>query len=557
MKPNLYILNSIEEFEDCKNDIRTCDQIIYTSELLGLQLKKIECKFCYESFFKYINVEEVNEIKYNCLDKCYEISQKLDYDLTNDLKKEFGYSFSVYGPFVCYSSVIIANVQILSKIIDLKKEHFNEFIIYDRKSANFFDSGSNLSDLLKSSYLNYRELKLIPNYKSDYCFKKYFSFDYFVRLYEFTKWRLFILKNNLLNYNLNKHYFIRPLYDSKNYLKEINKKIKLVDFIDYLKNIEQSDVNLYFKEVSVVLDDEIYNKYFLNLSREINNKKKELFGRLRSLIKFLANNKVHGFSWGNSPCQFTEISILVSALQQKYPVFGFQHGGSYIDQIYPYHYHSDFMRCTSYYSYSFLKNDFSLYKKELNDIQVIPFGKKVNSLKKKIHDNEILYIPTNSIDLYQGTILRSLPNELLNVQLEILKKLNNLDNLRFKANAKPFPGATIKNSFFLLEKNKYKNINYILNTPLKSYLKKRVPGLVIFDLPSTPVYEILHTKSQVILYLDFVNPYTEEALNLLSKRVHICNSVEQINSCIERYISNTLKLKYNEEYFRRYVNSRI
>ena len=75
-------------------------------------------------------------------------------------------------------------------------------------------------------------------------------------------------------------------------------------------------------------------------------------------------------------CQFSEISVLISALQQKYNVLGFQHGGSYIDQICPYHYHSDFMRCTSYYSYSFLKSDLSLYKKEMCDIQVIPFGKK-------------------------------------------------------------------------------------------------------------------------------------------------------------------------------------
>ena len=44
--------------------------------------------------------------------------------------------------------LFIATVQILRRIIELKKEHFNECIIYDRKLANFFDSGSNLSDLL-------------------------------------------------------------------------------------------------------------------------------------------------------------------------------------------------------------------------------------------------------------------------------------------------------------------------------------------------------------------------------------------------------------------------
>ena len=40
LKSKLYILNSIEEFQDCKKDIRNGDKIIYTSELLGLQLKE-------------------------------------------------------------------------------------------------------------------------------------------------------------------------------------------------------------------------------------------------------------------------------------------------------------------------------------------------------------------------------------------------------------------------------------------------------------------------------------------------------------------------------------
>ena len=106
-------------------------------------------------------------------------------------------------------------------------------------------------------------------------------------------------------------------------------------------------------------------------------------------------------------------------------------------------------------------------------------------------------------------------------------------------------------------KNKYKNLNYIQNTSLKTYLKKRVPGLVVFDLPSTPIYEILSTKTQVILYLDSVNPFTEEALNLLNKRVYTCSTLEEVNNCIDMYSSNTLKFKYNNEYYSRFVNSRI
>ena len=391
MKPKLYILNSIEEFQDCKNDIRNCDQIIYTSELLGLQLKKIGCDFNYESFFKHSKVEDVNAIKYNCLDECYRISKKLDSELANDLKKEFGHSFSVYGPFVYYSSVIIATVQILNKFIASKKQEFKEINIYDRKLVNFFDSGSKLSDLMALNYVVYRNFKVKSDKTSKKLFKNYFRTEIYFRLYDLIKWRIFIFKNNILNYNSEKHFFIRPLYDLKNFIKENNKDVKLIDFLRFFGKIKKSNVNLNFELDTFDSKDKIYSVYFINISKEINRRKKELFGRLSNLIKNLENKKINGFSWGNSPCQFTEKSSLISALQEIYPVIGFQHGGSYVDQVYPYHYHSDFFRCTSFYSYGFIKNDLSSYIDETQDIRIIPLGKKPLYMQSKISKKYPLY----------------------------------------------------------------------------------------------------------------------------------------------------------------------
>ena len=357
-----------------------------------------------------------------------------------------------------------------------------------------------------------------------------------------------------MNYDLEKHYFIRPLYDSKEYLREINKNTKLIDFIFLLKKIKSSDVNLDYTVDLNVSEDKIYKKYFFILSKQINKKKKVLFGRLKNLIEYFKSKKIKSFSWGNSPCQFSEKSILISALKEKYPVYGFQHGGSYVDQIYPYHYHSDFFRCTSYYSYGFRKNDLTLYQNEIKDLRFFPSGKKLSLNNSKFSNDEILYVPTNSLNIYQGGILRSLPNELLNAQLEILNKLNNLDSENLQLNVKPFPMASIQNSNFLIDKNQYDNIDFIFNISLTNYIKKSVPGLIIFDLPSTPLYEVLQTNSQVILFLDSVNPFTEEALNLLNKRVHVCRSIDQIKSCIQNFVSSTLELKYNNEYNNRYVN---
>ena len=172
----------------------------------------------------------------------------------------------------------------------------------------------------------------------------------------------------------------------------------------------------------------------------------------------------------------------------------------------------------------------------------------------KFSNEEILYVPTNSLDIYQGGILRTLPNGLLNTQLEILNTLNNQNTNNLQLNVKPFKNANIYNSSFMFEYNKFENLNYILNTTLIDYLKKSVPGLIVFDLPSTPLYEVLQTNSQVILFLDSVNPFTEEALTLLDKRVHICRSIDQIKSCIQNFVSSTLELKYNNEYYNRYVN---
>ena len=75
-------------------------------------------------------------------------------------------------------------------------------------------------------------------------------------------------------------------------------------------------------------------------------------------------------------------------------------------------------------------------------------GKKVLKNNFNLTNNEILYVPANSIDLYQGGILRSFPNRLLNTQLEILSILNNTIYNNFKINVKPFRDANIYNSQF-------------------------------------------------------------------------------------------------------------
>ena len=145
-----------------------------------------------------MKVEDVNAIKYNCLDECYRISKELDSGLANDLKKEFGHSFSVYGPFVYYSSVIIATVQVLNKFIASKKQEFQEINIYDRKLANFFDSGSKLSDLLTLNYVKYKNFKVKSDRPFKKLFKNYFRYKIYFRLYDLIKWRIFIFKNNII-----------------------------------------------------------------------------------------------------------------------------------------------------------------------------------------------------------------------------------------------------------------------------------------------------------------------------------------------------------------------
>ena len=98
--------------------------------------------------------------------------------------------------------------------------------------------------------------------------------------------------------------------------------------------------------------------------------------------------------------------------------------------------------------------------------------------------------------MYESGILRNLPNNLSNIQLEILSFLDTIKNQNYKFTVKPFKGATIENSHFLLDSYKYHNINFETQITLSDLLSKSIPGLIILDYPSTPLCEIIHLPIQ-------------------------------------------------------------
>ena len=194
------------------------------------------------------------------------------------------------------------------------------------------------------------------------------------------------------------------------------------------------------------------------------------------------------------------------------------------------------------------------YIDETQDIRIIPLGKKPVSMQSKLSKKNIVYVPTNSFNLYEPGILRNLPNNLSNIQLEILNYIDTINNQNYKFTVKAFKGATINNSHFLLDSDKYNNLNFETQITLSDLLSKSIPGLIILDYPSTPLCEIIHLPIQIILHTDPVNPFTDDALKILNKRVHVCSSIDQIKSSIKCYLNNTLEHKNNDEYYRRYIN---
>jgi hypothetical protein len=262
--------------------------------------------------------------------------------------------------------------------------------------------------------------------------------------------------------------------------------------------------------------------------------------------------------WGN-PCIHNSGTLIKEyLLKRNIPLIGMQHGSTPGIQSYDvcFHFDSQYSRCTHFLTYGFDEQDLkSVCPDKQIACKIIPVGTckehtKNFSRKRKKQKIDILFPLTNSLSITIDGI-RIKPDVLTRYQLEILQTLEAFKDLYIVA--KPMLNYSDKNCSVVEALKRLKHIKVISDLSLQSYLEKYDIRAVIIEYPSTPLFEVMGRDIEIFLLADPVSPFSQQVLNLLKKRVHYFENIEDLKKSLGEWRQGNLPSLRNNEFYNKYV----
>ena len=310
---------------------------------------------------------------------------------------------------------------------------------------------------------------------------------------------------------------------------------------------------------------------FLFYLREQNLKMERYFTEIISIThNYFKKNKAKKIFWGLPPSPFIRNIILY--LKKYFTIVGAQHGGKYFimeDDII--HRDSDYIFCDEFYSYGFSK---SFNKKKFApNTKIINTGcfkdkyirNKLSKNSKKNSLNNILFIPAG-LNLLTNPTPETNQTTRFNLQKEICQSLNKVRSEEVQKYVKVMPQTYygkfnlnyehLESNPIYLELQNYKSIKVNQDSIIKAFQKIN-PKIIIFDYISTPFYELINSDSEIIVFLDKYNYPKKDVLISLKKRVHIVNSVKEMNFFINKILNSKISKNVNQEFYNLFYKSKI
>jgi len=274
-----------------------------------------------------------------------------------------------------------------------------------------------------------------------------------------------------------------------------------------------------------------------------------------ALRESLRNRPLSLGVWGNPPVGGPRALAFEFLRCAGIPVLGAQHGSMYGDMFVPWHFDSDFNRCDRYLSYGFDEADLGrLYPGRRSAARIVPVGKANLPVPRSgAVPVDILFPLTNSISLFEGGMTRTLPHELTERQLAILRHLDGIPRLRICA--KPFPNAGPANCSVWEILRGLRRVEVAQGRTLMEFLQGHSPRIVVIEYPSTPVAEVLGLDAEVFMMGDPLIRYDAQALGLLRKRVHYFEETAPLLDALDAFLRGDLAPLRDDGYYRRYVSS--
>ena len=281
----------------------------------------------------------------------------------------------------------------------------------------------------------------------------------------------------------------------------------------------------------------------MNFSKVEDFKKKFLKFKIKDVRNDIEDTKIDSF-----------IAIYTAKLL-KIDVIGYQHGSDYCgtskrDMD---HNYLSYQFCDKFKNWGhgkhFKKDKLNIYKKKISFIKTGSLSGKYSDkfLNFSIDDSnsKILYVPSTVRTNYTTAKSVQDPIKQYSIQRRIIALLSKKNKQNNFVSLPTFNYEFSLDNFPLSHYSKVSEVNKLFGS-FKNNLLKIKPKTLLFDNFSTPVYEALSTKCNILVIMDQLNLPPKEVLNKLQKRVHIINNLKNLEENLINLIKK--KIKKNNDF---------
>lgn len=562
------VLHTIGDADHYRNNNYSDGHMVFsTSSSVDVYLKEVYNIKC-QCLSKFLSDDEIKKAMEYTAAVVDEILLALDNTVSAEINKAYGldvnffsalYSYSGKNHFADYYFFVIS----LKHLIEIQKP--DEIIIYNFDfSTTFADISTDMAYIISQLFSEY-DIKIISYHNIKRRQRK--SFKELSILFRRLKNMPLYMINRLIYvlsspvrrkvFSTRKKTILlsEPLYEIEFIKTRLNKYNVLTD-----KHAENAGVKVNNNINTIpagirhnISGDLIDNIFIKDITESFN---KNIVSYLNTVEALRSINKQHPIClgiWGCSPWDGSRAVTFEYLRSVNIKTAGSQHGCLFGEAFIPWQFNTDFDRCDYFFSYGFTKDDLKkLYPEKQINIDVLPHGKvNVVTKRRKIQAIDILFPITNTLSMLQGGVVRTPPDRLTQIQIEIINYLDSIDGIN--ACVKPFMNSTVENCSVLTLLNKVKRLKVVYDIKLDEFLQIYSPRAVVIEFPSQPLVEVIPLDTEIFLLNDPINPYAEDVLELLKKRVHYFESTAGLIAAVDLFLNDRLEKKRDNSYMNHYV----
>lgn len=563
------ILHRVEDAKNCIGNNLHYDCILFsTNSSVDTYLKyehNIDCK-CLSYFLDEQCI--IKEIKNSC-SETDSILKELDMQFSAAINKFYGFeNISFFKSLYSYGlKCHLADYKTILAAVDTVIEQYNleHLSVYELKDEPIFGMYINIKDLflLLSKKI---PVDIIPNAikpERKYKYKRIFRVPQKVlpKIYEYIRdlkflffkkgrdtillheglYDLAFLKNRLKNFNI-----IYYKGDGKLLFSKKKQRVDVGKFGLDIESKKDSLTNLIKNEIKGHFENKINNYISVIKSLEALHK--------RYNIKLAIS--------GNSPVFGVKPLIFEYLKSKNVPIMIGAHGFNYgLQDVFRYHFDTDYNWCDYFISYGFTKNDLlNLYGEEAKSIKcrILPYGSKMirqapETNARKREKIDILFPITMNKPFFLGKALaRTRPDLLTEIQIKLLHYLDT--KKKYSIVVKPmisyydYSGCSV-----IPVLKRLKNVQVIDYLSFFDVLEKFDVKSVLIDYISTALGETIPRDIEIFAFgssMDFIEP---NVLELLKKRIHYATDVAELIKYMDLFLEKELSLKRDDGFLKRYL----